>query len=175
MTTKICSSCKKEKDVSEFYKDISKVNGYSSWCKECILISRKQYYENNKEQAKERNREYDRKRYALKNYLRSFGSGYKRSWCSSTLQQHRKKGHTVDITIAELYEKIKFCDTCNICGKQLKWSSGKLADNSPSLDRINNGNIINANNIQIVCHQCNTMKNDELIEWCKTVLMYASK
>ena len=38
ITTKICNSCKVEKDVSEFYKrkNRSGNSGYSSDCKDCI-------------------------------------------------------------------------------------------------------------------------------------------
>ena len=38
MKTKICSKCKEEKEVCEFYTDKSKIDGYYSSCKECKII-----------------------------------------------------------------------------------------------------------------------------------------
>jgi hypothetical protein len=34
---KICPNCKKNKCYGDFYKDKSKVDGKSSWCKECLI------------------------------------------------------------------------------------------------------------------------------------------
>jgi hypothetical protein len=36
-----CTLCHQEKDLSEFYKNIRKVNGLESRCKECVLSLKK--------------------------------------------------------------------------------------------------------------------------------------
>lgn len=63
---------------------------------------------------------------------------------------------------------------CAICDIALKWKPGKLQLNSPTLDRKNNEQILNMENVWIICHKCNTMKSinslNELIAWCKMVV-----
>ena len=50
---------------------------------------------------------------------------------------------------------------CQLCGQELDWSANKkyMHDNSPSIDRINNDNVITIDNIQLICVRCNTMKS----------------
>ena len=48
MQTKICSKCKEEKEVCEFYTDKSKIDGYYSSCKECKIIYTKTRVDENK-------------------------------------------------------------------------------------------------------------------------------
>ena len=44
MKTKVCSICKKEKDVECFWKSGSAKNGLFSSCKECNSKLKKEYY-----------------------------------------------------------------------------------------------------------------------------------
>jgi len=41
---KVCTKCKKELPVTDFYKESSKKSGYKSHCKQCILNKRKESY-----------------------------------------------------------------------------------------------------------------------------------
>ena len=41
---KICSKCKKKKDLSEFSKDSYQKNGLRCWCRECCKKRREKYY-----------------------------------------------------------------------------------------------------------------------------------
>ena len=41
---KVCTKCKKELPVSNFYKASSKKSGYKSHCKQCISDKRKESY-----------------------------------------------------------------------------------------------------------------------------------
>ena len=50
---KSCSSCQTNKASSQFYKDLSKVDGVSSRCKDCTKSALKRWAENNPEKAKE--------------------------------------------------------------------------------------------------------------------------
>ena len=56
---KKCPKCEIIKNSIEFYKDSSKKEGYSSFCKECSKLNTKQYTLNNKEKIKE----YQQKKY----------------------------------------------------------------------------------------------------------------
>jgi hypothetical protein len=48
MTKKICSKCKEEKELCEFYTDKTKIDGYYSSCKECKIIYSKTRVDENK-------------------------------------------------------------------------------------------------------------------------------
>ena len=58
---KVCSKCKIEKPLSEFYKDKGKRDGLCSSCKECHINDYKEYSKNNKEKIKEYARKYREK------------------------------------------------------------------------------------------------------------------
>jgi hypothetical protein len=171
---KKCSKCRKDKDWSEFYKNRSAPDGLAYWCKDCTREYRqtdkskkrtKEYYKNNKNYFSEYTTSYQNTK-----------DGYKHNWCG-TLHRHRYKGIEIHISSKELFEFIQDKNTCAICGKTLNWSrNGKKggAHDSPTLDRINNENYIDLNNIQILCYQCNVgkqkMTNGEYINQCKMVL-----
>lgn len=57
---KICSSCNKIKDISEFYTNPSNVDGYSNICKEC----QKAYSAKWSNENRERKNQTARERYA---------------------------------------------------------------------------------------------------------------
>lgn len=58
MKTKKCYKCKKEKPLSEFYKNKSKSDGYCSECIDCNRKLSKKYNENNKEKIKKKRKKY---------------------------------------------------------------------------------------------------------------------
>ena len=198
---KKCSNCGELKPFSEFSKDKRSKDGLQSNCKKCmkeyyennkekILEQRKEYRENNKEKIKEyyeNNKEkilkqkkdyYENNKEQKKEYNKN---NYVRGWCTQTINNHKKHGYIVNITIDELYNIVKDEPSCEICGKELEWYStgtGKPTNLSPSLDRKNNGNEINKDNISILCHKCNIKKNSDSIEenlvWCKQFEEYAN-
>jgi hypothetical protein len=57
MDIKICGCCKLEKNVLDFYKDRSKKNGLSSFCKICTTIRKKKSYYADVELSRKVNRE----------------------------------------------------------------------------------------------------------------------
>lgn len=99
------------------------------------------------------------------------------SWIANILSNHRQR-FVVDIDTYELAEKWKDVKYCNICGIHLDWSCGKgiMQNNSPSIDRINNEKIMNINNVQLVCSQCNRIKSSntmtKFIKSCKRIVDY---
>ncbi len=48
METKICSKCREEKPLEEFYKNENRSTGYATYCKKCSLIAAKEWREKNK-------------------------------------------------------------------------------------------------------------------------------
>lgn len=158
MKTKICTKCKEIKPESEFCKDNTVKNKLNIYCRKCTSIKGKQYRENNKEKEQKRIREYYRK-YPIK------------IWCQFTISKHQRRGFKVLFTWEELYPIAKQSKYCPICNCKLTWGYGNgRQNNTPSLDRVNNENILTLDNTQIICHRCNTAKGQmnmkEFIEYC---------
>ncbi len=147
---KQCTKCLEWKEETEFYKDVYKKDGMDYRCKICCNLKS----------------------------FKSLCKNYRRKWSSSTLHQHKNRGCEIEISIDNVYEIAKKTDFCNVCGIKLNWEynskKGKTLSNSPSLDRINCENVINKNNIMIVCHKCNKTKQDrtmkEFVEYCKNIV-----
>ena len=128
MQLKVCSNCKVEKLLSCFSKNVSKKSGYSSECKECHRIARKNYYERNCE--KEKGRVQTRKK-LLKGYYTSLKLTLKCHLCSeshpSTLQFHHldpakkeinighaiKLGWSIERIQMEVSKCIVLCSNCH--------------------------------------------------------------
>ena len=52
MQTKICSKCKQEKPVNQFYRDNNRPDGLNYWCIDCWKEKGKRYRQNNSEKIK---------------------------------------------------------------------------------------------------------------------------
>ena len=56
--TKVCNKCRTIKQLTEFYKDKAKHDGYHSQCKICTNIRRREYYNENKNDILKNRQEY---------------------------------------------------------------------------------------------------------------------
>ena len=54
----ICTKCNKDKEPAEFHKDKKKVNGLTSWCKECRNKARSDNYWNDPDKNRKRSKTY---------------------------------------------------------------------------------------------------------------------
>lgn len=162
MQTKKCKICGEIKPLELFTKRKTNLDGRDCNCKQCHNNKHRQSYISNPSKYKT-----NRDRWQSENP--------KKVWCSSTICGHKKK-FVVTVTTSELYELVKNKTTCDICGCKLDWSRGvkkHIRLNSPTLDRINNEQILTQQNIQILCSQCNVMKGNrpmnEFIAYCNMV------
>lgn len=170
---KKCSICGELKPFSEFYKHPNGKYGVGVWCKDCT----KEYYENNKERTQEygkkwREKNKDRKKIYDKEYRENVNN-YKRQKIGLSLRKHTKKGFDVLVTLDECMKMDN--NYCFYCGCRLEWAQGTGFSNcSPTIDRLNNENILTKNNIVFACHACNAGKSngtvEEYIERCKRVV-----
>jgi len=161
MKTKFCKKCKKEKDISEFSKYKRAKDGLYYQCKECNKEYSKEYYEKNKERIKKRE-------------LKRINKNPKKLWCQQTINGHKYRGYEVLFNWQELYLIVEKSEYCLFCNNLLDWSFGnRHSDNSPTLDRTNNDNVLTLRNIQILCRKCNTTKYNrtmkQFIEYCKMI------
>lgn len=151
-----CSRCGRELDSSMFYKDKTVKTGIQRYCKYCVAINARESYKRMK---------------GTKDIARKI-----RRWARDTIGKHRHNGFDVRFSIDELYIAALGTDTCSICGKHLNWfedKQGFKCRDTPTVDRIDNENIMTIDNIQIVCFDCNRMKGDktmeELITQCRLI------
>ena len=94
MLTKICSKCKEEKEVCEFYKNNKNPNLYRTHCKKCMRINSQQYKKINKDKVNKKNKEYQYKNAEL-NKIKSQEYKIKnpehfKNWVNKN-QEHRKR------------------------------------------------------------------------------------
>lgn len=83
MKTKFCNKCKKEKPISEFYKNKTRKDGLSFYCKECEGKIKKKWYSENKEITIERSNNWRKN-----NFERS--QEIKKDWRVNNLEKARE-------------------------------------------------------------------------------------
>jgi 5-methylcytosine-specific restriction endonuclease McrA len=167
MITKICTSCKLEKPISEFPPGKNYKGGVRSQCLECKRAEwRNRYHNVPGIKEKHSKQSKDRKLARPREY-----------WAYSTMSGHKSQGCTIELSRKELIDLANITDHCEICGEPMDWGLiGKQdhsLDNSPSLDRTDNEKVLRIENVQIVCSRCNVSKNsrtmDEFIAYCKMI------
>jgi len=116
MKTKICSKCGQEKNLNEFYKDITNIDGHKYKCKTCSKIvdkkykinsfeKRKQYKKLHREEILKKGKEYYQKN---KEKIMSKCREYYRLNKSKKLNYFRKNRKRIRI-----YENIKYINNIN--------------------------------------------------------------
>jgi hypothetical protein len=81
-------------------------------------------------------------------------------WAQKSLRRHERLGFAVSVTIEELVNLASRTNFCPYCGVALDFASGKgiVRPNSPTVDRVNSEATMRLDNIQIICHACNSAK-----------------
>ncbi len=186
---KTCKQCKQLKEESEFYKDRKSKDGRTSKCKLCILSNIKTKLKN--ETKLEREKRLDTgKKWRENNTERLLYHREKakqwhkdnpiRYWAEHALNgKRRDERFTVNMTTDELVEKALKTPCCPLCGKKINYEykgTGKMQHDSPSIDRIDNENIVTPENTWIICVKCNSAKSDrtlqEFIDYCKKIASF---
>ena len=171
---KICIKCGEIKSMGEFSNKKLSKDGKHDQCKSCNKKHReenkdkiKEYQKIYREENKEATLEYQKIYYAehkeeSKQYQKN---NRKRYWAQTTLYRHKQKGNIISVSTDFVEALAENTFKCNICEINLDWEGGNgLNNNSPSLDRINNENELNKDNIWIICHSCNTTKRDRTMD-----------
>ena len=168
---KLCRKCQVVKPLTEFNKN-SNVGGYRSDCKECSKAHRKQYYADNSDHIKEKNRRYwnkhiekrkasyrekfpqiqaQRKEYRAKNKDKS--KTYNKEWYDKNLKHDKKKQkeknlkHYFNLTLDQFNDMVKTQDNkCKICTKELDMAKGTHVDHDHNTGKVRG----------VLCHPCNT-------------------
>lgn len=131
-------------------------------------------------QRKREERLSDPKKYA-REYQREWRNKYpEKFWAEHAINSKKRDSRfTVTLTVKELMDKIVY--KCPLCGKELYYGSkgtgyARVQDNSPSLDRIDNEDIVSNDNTWIICLKCNASKSNrtlqEFIDYCTKISKY---
>ena len=182
-TTKICTKCKIEKSINEFYKDKSKKDGLESNCKECkklfkqnnkekISTQRKERYEKNREAIIiERRKQYqsnieemrkrDRKRYQDNKELfiirRRRYRNTPKGKISKLNSEHKRRAIKKDGDVAtnQLEELYQNTKTCYWCNAKLMKGDIHLDHYTP----LSKGGLHTISNLVLSCSKCNLKKS----------------
>ena len=175
---KICTLCNTTKHLSEFKLDKKRIDGVSSWCKNCHSKKTCEYQAKNRDKCNLNNKKYystekgkaARKRYKLsitgkRAKLRYNKSNFGRAASarhSSTIRA-LNKAVINDLTMQQwsdiLLLQNNLCTICNI-----------TFDNSNILTRaerdhiipLSKGGALTKSNVQALCRSCNSIKGNKL-------------
>lgn len=181
-TEKKCSKCKQILPIENFHKCSANKDWRKGSCKTCGKEHNQIWRANNLESERKKSRawfaknierahkscrawraknlDYDRERCRAWNIANPI-----RTWGLQTLRRHKKNGFDIKISVSELVEMAQNVVKCPYCETVLDWNVRNKGPgpkpNSPSLDRIYNGKVIDKDSIQILCNRCNVVKGNE--------------
>lgn len=152
--SKFCPKCKTNKTASDFSPALGVKNGLSSVCKNCLAT-------NSRNKTKIR-KERDIVEYKLRNMFNSAKARSKAENCP------------FDLDFSYLIEKFHSREFCPYLNIKINWDSTKTNPFSPSIDKTIPILGYVKENVEIISHQANTMKNNAskelLIIFAKSIL-----
>lgn len=174
-TLKLCTRCKQEKPISEFYPR-SDCNGHRPHCKGCCKEASRGSVNNsvNKAANQARWKKKDRLEHPEK-YKRLAKESYARDRINNPealllrAAKHRAKEKNKEFTI-DLFD-IVIPERCPVLGIELMPATGKgPRGNSPSLDRIDSRLGYIKGNVRVISHRANALRNNGTAEEMELVL-----
>lgn len=154
---KKCTKCGIEKELSQFTKDKSNKDGLARRCKACVTIGGKQWYENNKERAKEASKQWYENN---KGRRSSYEAVYYRTTEGRYVQlkgSAKRRDLEMQISFEQYAELIKD-NKCYYCDASLVGSAGY------SLNRVDSNKGYLVENVKPCCKFCNKIMNNFSIE-----------
>lgn len=176
-----CKECSNKKNNSWYYNNKKRHAEYGrAWRKKNSETAKKynrEYYARNSEKERERKRIFNEKypNSAIEAFRKMKNKRPYRVWSHATLSSHRRRKIEINITVDDLENLAKNSEKCLFCGIKMRYGGGnhRVAKHSATLDRIDNEKHMDMNNIQIICHSCNTAKGtmamEEYIDHCKMI------
>lgn len=147
---KICGHCKISKPANAYTKDKNRPDKLHSYCRECNSTVCTQWRRANPEyQAKweAENPDWD---------AQWREANPEKVLIHRCKERSRDKGVPCELTV----EDIHIPDNCPICQRPLTRNIGKVGSSSPTTDRWNPVLGYVRGNIWIICHRCNSRKQD---------------
>ena len=162
---KICNACKQEKTLDNFTKRKG-TERYRDVCHQC----RREQYKNNPTPALEHAKKYyqQHREEVLKKTRDRRSNNMPFNLWRSAKSRASKRGILFEIEIADIIVP----EVCPVLGIPLNTGVGKVTENSPSLDRIIPEKGYVRDNIVVVSHKANTIKNNATIEELRKVVVF---
>jgi hypothetical protein len=166
---RICSKCKKEKKIEDFYKSNTRKCGYESGCKDCRCAAASRYAKSDQGKLKERVRTR-REGTNLRCVLQRIKQGAK--------ARARNQNIPFDLTIEYLESLV--VSHCPITQEPLDWErrqvvNGHFTQNSPSLDKIIPALGYVPGNCAFLSHRGNSIKSNGTIEEHRRIVKYMAE
>lgn len=162
---KICKHCNRELPFEAFNKDKNRLDGRKSRCRECDAASFQAKYQDPAWREAHGNRA-KRWRARLKD------ADPARLWAYDALanakMRAKRSGVPCSITMLDVVGVV--VDTCPLLGLPLVYATGKIHDNSPTLDRKLCAKGYTKDNIAVISHRANRLKSDSTVEELQTLL-----
>jgi 5-methylcytosine-specific restriction endonuclease McrA len=144
---KRCSKCKETKPLSDFYKRAKDSEDYLGHCKVCVNKYNKEYFEEHREQAAKR----------LRNYRKNNHEKVKEN---DNNYRHRKRANGGNVTLQEWKElKEKYGNKCLRCKKE------NVPLTKDHIVPVSLGGAHVIDNIQPLCRSCNALKHTKIIDY----------
>lgn len=159
-----CNKCKRELSEDRFSK---RGSGLRKVCKDCQTESQRKWRKLNPDKQSATNKR------AIDNMSDTLLYSHRAS-----AKKRNDKRFKTELTVTELHTIVLTTEYCPICGTKLDYTKGKKhgKDNSPSLDRINNDDVVTKDNVWVICNRCNrTKSNRSMKEFTDYCVMVASK
>jgi hypothetical protein len=192
---KKCSRCNQEKDICCFGKDKYNNDGLRYACNECLSIERKHKWtimtdEEKRQKYKRANdwrnslsnerREELNKKMRVENMTEEMRQ-LRRNQATESRERRpkevlingarqRAKSKNIEFTITK--DDIEIPNICPVLGIPLIKGKGKLTDNSPTIDRIDNTKGYVKGNVAIISYRANLLKNSSSIKEMELILKY---
>jgi hypothetical protein len=201
MKTKKCSRCKKTLAFNMFGKDKSTKTGLNAYCKKCIKERHQDFLKDPERVARSQT---TRKKYALNNpekinasYLKNkekyneakkikyykdleYSRGKLRNWYKQNIAKRlydsaKRRANYKNINFSIKQSDIIVPKYCPVLGIELSVGEGSAHDGSPSLDRVIPSLGYIKENIIVVSHKANTIKNNATIDELEKVYFFYKK
>ncbi len=150
--SKPCPKCG-ECDLANFHKSNTLVSGHSCYCKKCTKDVKQTP--------------------GYKKSLLEFRRGWKNSHLDEAVflgvqSTARRNGTEFTITRAD----VKVPEKCPVLGIPLFFTNGTRTDNTPSLDRLDNGKGYIPGNVAVISWRANQIKRDATLTEIKALALY---
>jgi len=163
---KICSHCKKRKNLSEFPKNKNTKSGIHIWCKECCNEKNRKSYRKHRKKRIKKTSEYHRKMHNI--YIKRWAIKHPDIRKYINLKSKCKKKKRILLSREDFLkwyrEQEKKCYYCGIPEGYLrsgKWKNG-VSGKTLWVDRKNNAKGYLKDNVVLSCPICNQMKGATL-------------
>lgn len=169
MNIHYCNRCKRQLPVEKFSKQTSAPTGLSYACKDCY----KQYFKDNAERIKKRAREYHiENTEKISKKIRD-----KREARPAVFLLHKAKERATKFSLpfSIVEADVQVPEFCPILNVKLVINKGTNGPDSPTLDRIIPELGYTPENIQVISHRANQIKNDASIEELELIIAHLKK